>query len=292
MRRRGFTLVELLASMALLALIALMVFTIFNQSTKVWKKAGARTDQYIAARAVLDQIARELRGAVMVPEGRFAVPDGGANAKGCMPFLVLHAGGPDDALQGWRDSTTGREQPCSDQIYFVAPVENSGKQDYCLIGYWVRDDEEDTQGDYVGDARRYENIRGHGEDLLMRHYVTSGTDDDPDQDWLKMSFEEPSGSRASDQFALNVKSLRIRCWSDYPDSSHFTEEWEDEEGDANEESKINWDTSVTVDALSFGPYDDSRLPKAVKITIVVQDEKEIEKEREFSTVVYLDNATR
>ena len=71
-RAGGFTLVELLASMALLALIAVMVFTIFNQATKVWQKAGARSEQYIAARTTLEQIAREIQGATLIGQNRFA----------------------------------------------------------------------------------------------------------------------------------------------------------------------------------------------------------------------------
>ncbi len=290
-REKGFTLIELLASMALLVLITLMVFTIFNQSTKVWSKAGARTDQYIAARAVLDQMAREIRGAVLVGTNGFSGPDVGG-AAGQLGFVVLHAGenisDPDHNLQGWRTpSGDAREQPCSDQIYFVAPVESSGKQDYCMIGYWVRDNKGETSGTYDSDTRSWTKIDGHTDDTLYRYFVT---DNSSSPDWENMDFSEGSGATGSDQFALNVKSLRIHCWSD-DDSSHFTTMWEDVTGSGpvyEYESKVNWDTSDGVNP----PYDDNRLPKAVKITIVVQDEKNIQKEREFSIVVYLDNATR
>ena len=288
----GFTLVELLASMALLALITLMVFVVFSQSTKVWRKSGARIDQHIAARIVLDQMAREIRGAVMVES--FAGP-GSGSTMGRMDFVVLHAGDPNNAfatghtLGGWRTPSSGdtREQPCSDQIYFVAPVENSGKQDYCMIGYWVRDDKGETSGTYDSDTRSWTKIDGHTDDTLYRYFVT---DNSSSPEWGNMDFSAGSGATGSDQFALNVKSLRIRCWSD-DDSSHFTTTWEDVTGSGplyEYESKVNWDTSDGVNP----PYDDNRLPKAVKITIVVQDEKNIQKEREFSTVVYLDNAKR
>ena len=295
-RKKGFTLVELLASMALLAMISVMVFIIFSRATKVVRTAEARTDQYRAARLILDQMAREIRSAVLVSEGKFSIPDPGANAKGRMSFIVLHAGGSDDLLKGWRTSGSSSEQRYSDQIYFVAPVENSGKQDYCMIGYWVGDVNGNTQGTYKSDTREYEDIEKHSDDILYRYFVTDDSTTNPN--WYLMDFEKPPGASRSDQFALHVKSLRIRCWSDYPDQADFTEEWEDEDSSPNEESKVNWDTADeaivgVTDTLTPGErYDDGRLPKAVKITIVVQDENQYQKEREFSTIVYLDNARR
>ena len=174
-----------------------------------------------------------------------------------------------------------------------------------MIGYWVRDMNGDTTGTYVDEADRsprwYDDITNHGDDILYRYFVTSGTGATPDPQWVKMNFKYPTGAANSNQFALNIKSLRIRCWSDYSDANHFTTMWEDEENSPaaglDVESKVNWNSSTIIknkdDPLpDFGLYDDNRLPKAVKITIVVQDEKEIEKEREFSTVIYLDNAKR
>jgi len=282
-KNKGFTLVELLASMALLALIVLMVFIIFSQASKVWSKAGARTDQYTAARTVLEQMAREIRSAVMVTN--FAAPNAGV--MGRMDFVTLHAGtGPHDGLLDWRTFGAYREQPCSDQIYFVAPVETGtqARQDYAIIGYWVEDANKDTAGDYDMNTRRYSNITGHSDDVLRRMYVTDASSDPV---WAEMNFMKPTGiGNVNDEFALHVKSLSIRLWSDFP-GNDFTEQWEDEDGSPNNESKMNWDTSK-----ALGNYDGNRLPKAVKITITVQDEKETEKEREFSIVVYLDNATR
>jgi prepilin-type N-terminal cleavage/methylation domain-containing protein len=284
-KNRGFTLVELLASMALLALIVLMVFTIFNQATKVWRKAGARTDQYIAARTVLEQIAREVRGAVLVTQ--FAVP-GSNSTMGRMDFLALHAGANGDwVLNGWRTAGSYQEQPCSDQIYFVAPVEtgSQAKQDYAIIGYWVEDPNKDTTGTYNSNLRRFENIKGHKDDVLRRMFVTDASGNPR---WQDMDFTKPNGiGSVNDEFALNVKSLSIRCWSDLPDASHFTEQWEDKDSSPANESKSSWNTQD-----GAGTYDGNRLPKAVKITITVQDQNETEKEREFSTVVYLDNAVR
>jgi prepilin-type N-terminal cleavage/methylation domain-containing protein len=294
--KRGFTLVELLASMALLALITLMVFVIFSQSTGAWKKSGARIDTHIAARAILDQMAREIRGAVMVEN--FAGPASGSTM-GRMDFVVLHAGDPGDPvntehnLLEWRTPSLGdtREQPCSDQVYFIAPVQTGiqARQDYCVIGYWVQDPNNDTSGTYEENPRRYERIDGHSDDVLRRFFVT---DNSSNPDWENMDFTQPKGlGSVNDEFALNVKSLRIRCWSDFPNAADFTTMWEDEANSPASapdiESKVNWNTQ---DAP--GTFDHNRLPKAVKITIVVQDEKEIEKEREFSTVVYLDNAKR
>lgn len=283
----GFTLVELLASMALLGLIVVMVFVIFSQSSKVWSKAGARVDQYIAARTVLEQIAREIRNAELVVN--FAGPDATSTQK-TMNFIVLHAGtNADWVINGWRTPASGdsREQPCSDQIYFVSPVEtgSQARQDYAIIGYWVQDPKKDTSGNYNSNKRRYENIQGHSDDVLRRFFVTDNSTNNPT--WINMDFTDPKGVGNSDEFALNVKSLSIRCWSDYPDNAHFTEQWEDENGSPADESKSSWNTQN-----ASGTYDGGRLPKAVRITITVQDENMTEKEREFSTVVYLNKAMK
>ncbi|MCX6997568.1 MAG: prepilin-type N-terminal cleavage/methylation domain-containing protein [Kiritimatiellaeota bacterium] len=64
--RRGFTLIELLAAMTVLALILLMLGQVFSGSTKAWESGTRRMDQNISARAVLDFIARDLSGAIMV----------------------------------------------------------------------------------------------------------------------------------------------------------------------------------------------------------------------------------
>ena len=165
-----------------------------------------------------------------------------------------------------------------------------------MIGYWVRDPLQDTTedpSDYDTNKREHTNITNTADDQLMRFFVTDGATAagaTPTAIWESMNFGDSAGQ--SQVLAQNVKSLRIRCWSTY-DGTDFTEEWEDETANPSSESKVNWDTVIGGSGLFPNqPYDDGVLPRAVKITVVVQDQNNVAKEREFSTIVYLDNAMR
>ena len=62
-RRRGFTLLELLAAVALLVILGSMLFEIFGKSSQVVRIASARQEVFQYARAALEFIDRELTGA-------------------------------------------------------------------------------------------------------------------------------------------------------------------------------------------------------------------------------------
>jgi prepilin-type N-terminal cleavage/methylation domain-containing protein len=63
-QRRAFTLIELLASMAILSLIMVMLFSAFEQISKAWTTGESRVEVFTQARAVLDLMSRELSQAV------------------------------------------------------------------------------------------------------------------------------------------------------------------------------------------------------------------------------------
>jgi prepilin-type N-terminal cleavage/methylation domain-containing protein len=63
--RQAFTLVELLAAMAVLAVLMAIIFGIFNQASKAWILAESRTENFQSARAALDLMCRELEGAMV-----------------------------------------------------------------------------------------------------------------------------------------------------------------------------------------------------------------------------------
>jgi len=133
--KKGFTLVEIIITMAILALFMTSLVTVFRNSLNAWKKSEARLAVYQNARLVLEQISREVA---------YAVSD---EACGIM-FLGLEEGSGKNSSK--------------DELYFVSPLENSGRWDLCAVGYWL--DEEDNE--------------------LLRYYRVD-TDDDP----LELDFD-------------------------------------------------------------------------------------------------------
>lgn len=97
---RAFTLIELLASLAILALIMTMLFSIFEQVNKAWLNGEGRVDTFTQARAILDLMTRELSQAI-------------ATSK--VPFFGKD---PND-------------------VYFVAPLNTdpNNQADLCEVGY-------------------------------------------------------------------------------------------------------------------------------------------------------------
>lgn len=61
---RGFTLIEMLASMAILLIISLFVARLFNDGTRVWKLGNRRVEQTADGRAVIEFMVRELSAAI------------------------------------------------------------------------------------------------------------------------------------------------------------------------------------------------------------------------------------
>lgn len=74
---RAFTLVELLVGMAVLALLVVMLSTVFGQISAAWIRSEGATETRRSARALVDFIGAELRGAVLPIESPTDVSRGG-----------------------------------------------------------------------------------------------------------------------------------------------------------------------------------------------------------------------
>jgi|GEM_PF-3125764 len=85
----AFTLIEVLAAMTVLAIILMLLGQVFSGSTLAWETGTRRMDQNIGARAVMDLIAQDLSGAIVLnlSQGGVASPYGGA--KTSLRFLTL-----------------------------------------------------------------------------------------------------------------------------------------------------------------------------------------------------------
>jgi prepilin-type N-terminal cleavage/methylation domain-containing protein len=229
----GFTLLEVLVAMTIMAILGAALFTMFNESSRTWQRAEARTSQFTAAREMLGMMAMELRQAVVNPHagGTF-----GAHFYGLAP-------GSNDFNRPSTDSNSG-------QIYFVAPTETrseSAQQDVCVIGYWVRYDTSAPNNDTTP--------------VLMRYCLS-----DDESGWSSFA---PNSSIDSQDLGLDVRSLTFKFWGP---------------GDSDWKGAGNTWSSETA-----GPQQNT-LPRAVQITLVVQDPMGTERDRTFTTVVRLDAA--
>lgn len=122
--RGGFTLLELLVAMTILSIIGAAAFTMFRQSTGLYRRTTARTLQYVAAREALSLIATELRQARVLPNAAVGTDVG--------------------AFWGYQH-----------EVYFVAPTatrQENSDQDLCVIGYWLTNDGKDETPE---ELRRY-----------------------------------------------------------------------------------------------------------------------------------------
>ena len=63
-RNAAFTLIELMASMAILGLIMVVLFSVFDQVNKAWLNGENRVETFTQARAIMDLMSRELSQAI------------------------------------------------------------------------------------------------------------------------------------------------------------------------------------------------------------------------------------
>lgn len=73
---RGFTLIELLVALAIFAMMAVSLGAAFHNGLGAWKKGQKSAELNQQARAVFEQMARELRNAVALPKGIMKMEDG------------------------------------------------------------------------------------------------------------------------------------------------------------------------------------------------------------------------
>jgi prepilin-type N-terminal cleavage/methylation domain-containing protein len=283
--RRAFTLLELLAVMAILSLITVSLFTIFQQGSETWRLSAARTEAYIKARHILEMMSREIRGAVLISAARGPKADPilpGLDDPKRADFVGLNGDEPfsgvPSTLQGWRNN----EQPFSDQIYFVAPVTNSGAQVLCMLGYWIKDVEGDTQSPLtIRDVPRNSE-----DDTFWRLYLSDGGPAEPTDEWKLFDFTSSklnSYVSQTGEVATSVRQLDIKYY-DYESTGGSTPVLKEYD---------QWDSLPSAkDGTTSTNKDDNKLPAAVKITITVGDKNNLIKGVRLSTIVYLENARR
>jgi len=226
------------------------------------------------ARRILEVMSREIKGAVLITaaSGPEAEPPTQGIAKRA-DFVGLDSSN----LQNWRNG----QQQYSDQIYFVAPVTNSGRQELCILGYWIKDVEGDT-GAPVTIGGVPTNSK---EDALCRCYCTDGWGTSSDV-WNTFNFADPGLTTFSTSWGKMAAG--VRCL----DIQYYDYLYLGGTGPALKEFN-SWDSlPSTIGGTTSTPDDDNKLPVAIRITIVVGDEQDLVEPVKLSTIVYLENAER
>lgn len=67
----GFTLIELLLSLSIFSIMAIAVYSAFAGGVGVWRRAQAFSATYQTARLVLEEVAQDLRNAVVISGSEF-----------------------------------------------------------------------------------------------------------------------------------------------------------------------------------------------------------------------------
>ena len=111
-RDRGFTLVELLISLAITSIPVVLLANVVSATMAAWQQARNRLDTYSSARRVIGRIQDEIRAALAAKDG--------------MEFVENAT-----ELQG----TTLPVAKTPENIFFVSPYPNSGSGDLCVIAY-------------------------------------------------------------------------------------------------------------------------------------------------------------
>lgn len=70
-KQHGFTLIELLVSLAIFSVISLAVYSAFAGGIGAWRKAQEFSSTHQTARLVLDDMSRDLKNAIVLPDSGF-----------------------------------------------------------------------------------------------------------------------------------------------------------------------------------------------------------------------------
>lgn len=294
-RRNGFTLVEVLVSLAVLAVLLTIIAQVLGQVQRVWSSANAKVSQFREARRAMDRISTTLAQATMntylqyfYPGPNPFVPPSAANMASPLGYVrfseLQFISGPAGSLLGG----SGAQSP-GHAVFFQAPlggeltVSASGMSSFVNMptaisacGYYV------TYGTDTGFRPPFLNQRSHPERrrfrlLEYRPPIEANTiykdvtlvDASPGQPLSNWYQETASWSRP---VAENIIYLVISPKRPMTDSS----------GDPRDIApSYTYDSSANGVNLTQSPQD-YQLPPLVEVTLVALDEDSAQRFAESS----------
>jgi len=198
---RGFTLVELLAGMAVLSILIVVLAQFLNVGTDAWEQGMRQSESSSSARAALDYLAAELSTAIANEHVTFRQKDG--------EFPTFYLGF--DAGSDWDDD--------SDQLMFVSvskkPDEENPVRAGIEVAYYLRKMETTAGGEMMN---RYELVRSFrtNTNTQFRAYQNGNGIDWTDNAWQPLPLQ-------TDTIAENISSFQVWVYSgtDSPALPHY-----------------------------------------------------------------------
>ena len=161
----SFTLVEILAAMAVLSVLFTILFSILQQTSRGWQAANRRVEASQAVRLAMDQISADLENCVALAATGRALPQiqNGTNLTTNYAFGFVHHDGTRATNPTWLPTGATLSQP-NDFIFVVTPYQPSqafGSGDLAEVGYVPVRVMRASSGDGYGNVRigRYALLR-------------------------------------------------------------------------------------------------------------------------------------
>lgn len=127
--KRGFTVIELLAAMAVVVFIVLLMTRIFTETTGIWSRGAKQVQDSAEARAIMDYIVTEMTQAIADDVVSFKLNSGGTNSP---PQFGVSAYGADSdevcfvALV--RSGDVFYKRAANQIVYFISPMLDENSQ--------------------------------------------------------------------------------------------------------------------------------------------------------------------
>jgi prepilin-type N-terminal cleavage/methylation domain-containing protein len=200
---RGFTLLEIMVSMAILAILIVILSTMVDSSAKLWRQSENRVDSFREARAALNLIASDMQSIAFPKESNPKQPR----------FFALNSGAE---LPG-----SASQSPEASSLFFLSALPTSeqqadeNKSDLCTIGYFLAYDSP-TLNQKDKSLNLYRFFRSSDKtDVVLRG-----------QDPIAANFT--TGPSGEEVLARNIVGFKIRGYivdaitgtvTDYPDAT-------------------------------------------------------------------------
>ena len=142
--QNGFTLIEVIVAFAILSMLVIMLNSVFTSASKTYQIADHRTDIHQNARAILDQIAREVKHAIVYSD----------TVNDAYGFYIFKNDLPLYPKSGWVGG--GATLSIENELFFVAPwtVNTDQMSDLVEFGYFAYQGEEAEPSYYDNTIKR------------------------------------------------------------------------------------------------------------------------------------------
>lgn len=215
----AFSLLELLAAMAVLSLLSVVLFQMVDGATRLWRDKEKRVESYREARAALGFISREIGSALVLPHatGTIAGTPVYTSTNGLPAFVLTSAS---NAIGANADFTP--TDPAQ-ALFFLAALPASARGatpddgDICAVGYYLAYTADSSGIGATARSRKlYRHFRGSADTLnavraALRPVSVPGA-------FVTGGLFRPSAS-SDEPLARNIADFRVTAMTEKPDGS-------------------------------------------------------------------------